>query len=63
MSTGDSASRPLPKSPAEAARNVRDEARFGAAFLRIRWPRLLLASHVADTTSERFKKAQGAVGQ
>ena len=43
MSTGDSASRPLPKSPAEAARNVRDEARFGAAFLRIRWPRLLLA--------------------
>ena len=26
-------------------------------------PRLLLASHVADTTSERFKKAQGAVGQ
>ena len=32
----------LPKAPTEAARNVRDEARFGAAFLRIHWMRLLL---------------------
>ena len=43
MSSDDSAPRPLPKSPAEAARNVRDEARFGASFLRFRWQRLLLA--------------------
>ena len=33
----------LPATPAEAARNVREEARFGARFLRFRWQRLLLA--------------------
>lgn len=31
-----------PKSAAEAARNVRDEARYGRAFLRVYGPRLLL---------------------
>ncbi|WP_399682117.1 phosphatase PAP2 family protein [Xenophilus sp.] len=33
---------PSPKTPAEAARNVREEARFGASFLRRHWVRLLL---------------------
>ena len=41
MSNASSA-RPLPSTPAEAARNVRDEGRFGAAFLRVHWVRLLL---------------------
>jgi undecaprenyl-diphosphatase len=34
---------PPPKTPAEAARNVREGARFGADFVRVRWTRLLLA--------------------
>lgn len=42
MSNDGTAPPHLPKTPAEAARNVRDEARFGAAFLRIHWMRLLL---------------------
>lgn len=42
MSNDGSAPPHLPTTPAEAARNVRDEARFGAAFLRIHWKRLLL---------------------
>lgn len=47
MSNNDSASKRspapnLPATPAEAARNVRDEARFGKAFLRVHGFRLLL---------------------
>lgn len=42
MSNADTASKRLPKTPAEAVRNVREEARFGAAFLRVHWYRLLL---------------------
>lgn len=46
MSTTDSASKRSPPhppaTPAEAARNVRDEARYGKAFLRVYGTRLLL---------------------
>ena len=47
MSSASSAPPPSPTpepphTPAEAARNVRDEARYGAAFLRLHWVRLLL---------------------
>jgi undecaprenyl-diphosphatase len=46
MSNADTApghpQRKLPATPAEAARNVRDEARFGKAFLRVHGKRLLL---------------------
>lgn len=41
MSTGDTGHR-LPREPAEAARVVRDDARFGLAFLRRHWRRLIL---------------------
>ena len=46
MSSASSAPPPSapepPHTPAEAARNVRDEARYGASFLRVHWVRLLL---------------------
>ena len=41
MSTGDTGHR-LPREAAEAARVVRDDARFGLAFLRRHWRRLIL---------------------
>ena len=40
--TPSPAPKALPATPAEAARNVRDEARYGASFLRRHWVRLLL---------------------
>lgn len=40
--TMSSAGTPPPRTPAEAARTVREEARFGAAFLRVHGWRLLL---------------------
>lgn len=45
MSNADTAPKPPPRTPkstAEAARNVRDEARYGVAFLRVYGMRLLL---------------------